>query len=90
MADQSSEEKAAYARLEEAIKEVGRLEGSDGVLTEWAVLATVQRYDGDGDGITQVLMLLPDGGGQTPHHRIMGLLDFQLTRMRAEISQEER
>ncbi|MFJ3278486.1 hypothetical protein [Streptomyces halstedii] len=81
MADQ---EKAAYQRLEAAVEEVCRLEGYEGVLTEWVVIAASQRFDEDGDGITQVGTLLPGGGGAIPHHRVMGLLDFIQARMRAE------
>ena len=84
----SSELKAAYQRLEAAIDEVTRLEGFEGVLVEWVMVAASQRYDGDGDGITQVGVLLPDGGGQVPYHRIMGLLDYALTRQRAEIAND--
>ncbi|WP_406078763.1 hypothetical protein OG337_29135 [[Kitasatospora] papulosa] len=81
MAD--DQEKAAYQRLEAAVEEVCRLEGYQGVLTEWVVIAASQRYDEDGDGITQVGTLLPSGGGAIPHHRVMGLLDYVQTRMRA-------
>lgn len=76
-------EKAAYQRLEAAVEEVCRLEGYQGVLTEWMVIAASQRFGEDGDGITQVGTLLPGGGGAVPHHRVMGLLDFVQARMRA-------
>ena len=85
----SSEEKAAYQRLEEAIEEVCRLEGYQGVPIEWVVIAASQRFDEDGDGITQVGTLLPDGGGAIPYHRVMGLLDFVQTRMRAEVARDD-
>lgn len=78
---------AAYGRLEDAIREVSELDDFDGVLTEWVVLTCHQRFDDDGDGIAQYGALLPDGGGQIPHHRIMGLLDFQLARLRASAAE---
>ncbi|MFJ3083021.1 hypothetical protein ACIPJG_25155 [Streptomyces halstedii] len=87
MAD--DEEKAAYQRLEAAVEEVCRLEGYQGVLTEWVVIAASQRFDEDGDGITQVGTLLPGGGGAIPHHRVMGLLDFIQARMRAEAARDD-
>lgn len=80
--------KVAYERLEAAIEEVCRLEGSDGVMTEWVVLICHQRFDDDGDGISEYGKLVPHGGRQMPHHRVMGLLDFQLTRLRAEAVEE--
>ncbi|MGW4822508.1 hypothetical protein ACWEP4_26830 [Streptomyces sp. NPDC004227] len=85
----SDEKKAAYRRLEEAIEEACRLEGYEGVPIEWVVIAASQRFDSDGDGITQVGTLLPDGGGQIPYHRVMGLVDFVQARMRAEAARDE-
>ncbi|MFD9564361.1 hypothetical protein [Streptomyces sp. NPDC059994] len=82
-----SERKAAYQQLEEAIRRVNELEGADGVLTEWVVVTATQSFDGDGDGLTQVGKLLPDGGGQVPYHRLMGLLDYALTCCRAEVAE---
>jgi len=80
--------KAAYGRLAQDIEDVGRLEGAQGVIVEWVLVYATQRYDSDGDGITQVGTLLPDGGGQVPYHRMMGLLDYALTRCRAEVADD--
>lgn len=84
----SDEKKAAYRKLEEAIHEVADAEGFEGVLTEWVVVAASQRYDEDGDGITQVGTLLPDGGGTVAYHRLMGLLDYALTRCRKVVADD--
>ena len=84
----SDEEKAAYRKLEDAIREVTTLEGGQGVLTEWVVVFSTQRYDDDGDGVTQVGTLLPDGGGDVPYHRLMGLLDYALTRCRKVVADD--
>jgi hypothetical protein len=81
--------KDAYQRLSQAVEDVSQLEGSEGVLTEWVIVTAWQRYDNDGDGITQVVTLLPDGGGGVPYHRMMGLLDYALTRCRAEIFKDD-
>ena len=81
--------KAAYQRLEEAIDAVCRLEEYEGVLVEWGVLAASQRFDDDGDGITQVGTLLPEGGGQVPFHRVMGLVDFVQARLRAQAAHDD-
>ncbi|MFG2638547.1 hypothetical protein ACGFX8_32965 [Streptomyces sp. NPDC048362] len=85
----SPELKAAYQRLAEAIEATARLEGAEGVLTEWVVVFSTQRYTDDGDAITQVGTTLPDGGGQLPYHRLMGLLDYALTRCRAVIASDD-
>lgn len=82
----SDEQKAAYRRLDEAIREVAATEGSDGVMTEWVVVTSHQRLDSDGDSMTQIGKLLPDGGGTVPYHHLMGLLDYVLTMCRAEIA----
>jgi hypothetical protein len=89
MPEQPQDLKAAYARLEEAIDDVTRLEGFEGIRAEWVVVCASQRFDDDGDGITQVGTLQPDGGGHVPYHRSMGLLDYALTRMRAEIARDD-
>lgn len=81
--------KAAYERLTQSIEEVARLEGAEGVLTEWVIIFASQHFDSDGDGITQVGITLPDGGGQVPYHRVMGLLDYALTRYRADVAEAE-
>ncbi|MEU6520450.1 hypothetical protein ACFYOF_06170 [Streptomyces sp. NPDC007148] len=85
----SPELKAAYARLAGAIEETARLEGAEGVLTEWVVVFATQGYDDDGDGVTQIGTALPDGGGHVPYHRLMGLLDYALTRCRAVVADED-
>lgn len=84
----SEEKKAAYRKLEEAIHTVAEVEGFQGVLIEWVVVAASQRYDEDGDGITQVGTLVPDGGGAVPWHRMMGLLDYALTRCRKVVADD--
>lgn len=89
MDDQAPELKAAYQRLETAIDVVARLENFEGVMTEWVVVCASQRYTDAGDGITQVGTLLPDGGGHVQYHRVMGLLDYSLTRMRAEVARDD-
>lgn len=86
----SDEKKDAYQRLAEAVDEVVRLEGAEGVLTEWVLVTATQCFDEDGDGLTQIAITLPDGGGQVPYHRVMGLLDYALTRYRAEVAEAER
>lgn len=81
--------KAAYERLAQSIEEVARLEGAEGVLTEWVIVFATQRFDSDGDGVTQVGITLPDGGGNVPYHRVMGLLDYAITRYRADVADAE-
>jgi hypothetical protein len=85
----NAEKKAAYQRLADAIETVARLEEAEGVLTEWVIVYATQRYDEDGDGITQIGTILPDGGGGVPYHRLMGLLDYALTRCRAEVARDD-
>lgn len=86
---ESADLKAAYHRLAEAIEDVSREEGAEGVLTEWIIAYSTTRYDDDGDGITQVGSIVPGGGGQVPYHRLMGLLDYVHTRCRAEIVRDD-
>lgn len=80
----------AHRKLERCIAEVARLEGHtrglpDAVVTEWVTVAACHSYDADGDTVAQVVTLLPSSNGGTPYHRLMGLLDYALTRCRAAI-----
>jgi len=79
--------KAAYARLAEAITEVASLEGAEGVLTEWVVVTSHQRYADDGEQLVQIGQWLPGGGDAVPYHRVMGLLDYALTLRRHDITE---
>ncbi|MCI3279150.1 hypothetical protein [Streptomyces cylindrosporus] len=85
--DPADDLKSAYRRLEEAIGDVARLEGAQGVMLEWIVVTAHQRYDEDGDPKVQIGQWLPDGM-DVPYHRVMGLLDYALTMRRGEILQD--
>lgn len=84
----NSEQKEAYAELERAIERVLRLRGAEGILTEYVTLAGVQTIDDDGDTAGSVMMILPMGGG-LPYHRVMGLVDYTQTVLRAEVARNE-
>lgn len=84
----NSEQKEAYAELERAIERVLRLRGAEGVLTEYVTLAGVQTIDDEGDTAGSVMMILPMGGG-LPYHRVMGLVDYTQTVLRAEVARNE-
>lgn len=82
------ETKKAYTELERAVKEVLRLRGATGVLTEYCTFASVQSIDDDGDTPAEVMLLLPMGGG-LPYHRVLGLVDYVQTVLRAEVARNE-
>lgn len=82
------EQKQAYAELERAIEKVLRLRGAEGVLTEYVTLCGMQTIDDEGDTAGSVMMILPMGGG-LPYHRVMGLVDYTQTVMRAEVARNE-
>lgn len=82
------EQKQAYRELEAAIERVLRLRGATGVLTEYVTLCGVQTIDDEGDTAGSVMMILPMGGG-LPYHRVMGLLDYTHTVLRAEVARNE-
>jgi hypothetical protein len=89
MATDAAEIKAAYAALDLALRDVLRIQGAEGLLTEWVSLCAIQRYDDDGDALTSITMLLPDGGGQVPYHRLLGLIEYARTVAKAEIAANE-
>lgn len=82
------EQKEAYAELERAVDKVLRLRGAEGILTEYVTLCGVQTIDDDGDTAGSVMMILPMGGG-LPYHRVMGLLEYSQTVLRAEVARNE-
>lgn len=82
------EQKKAYADLEHAIEAVLQLRGARGILTEYVTLCGVQTIDDEGDTAGSVMMILPMGGG-LPYHRVMGLVDYSQTVMRAEVARNE-
>lgn len=84
----TDEQKKAYADLERAIEGVLRLRGATGILTEYVTLAGVQSIDDEGDTTGSVMMVLPMGGG-LPYHRVMGLIDYTQTVLRAEVARNE-
>jgi len=77
--------KAAYQRLADAIDDVARLEEAQGVLTEWVIVASFQRFEDD-EQRDQILRLLPSD--QVPYHRVMGLLDYATALYRHEITHD--
>lgn len=73
----------AHRDLEKAIENLGRLLGAKGVMAEWTTVVSFQSFGEErGDSSTQIVRLFPD---DIPYHRSMGLLDYALTRMRANI-----
>ena len=84
----SPDQKEAYADLERCIERVLRLRGATGMLVEYVTLAAVQMIDDEGDTAGSVMMVLPMGGG-LPYHRIMGLVDYTQTVLRAEVARNE-
>jgi hypothetical protein len=85
----SPEAKKAYTELEAAVQAVLRLRGATGMLVEYLTICSLQEVDEDGDMVGSVLMVLPMGGG-IPYHRVMGLLEYEQTVLRAEVARLER
>lgn len=82
------EVRQAYVDLENAIKGVLEVRGIEGLLIEHFTIVAVQEVDDEGDFLTGVKMLLPQGGG-LPYHRVMGLVDYVQTLLRAEVANNE-
>lgn len=78
----------AYTELEAALDKLLRLRGADGVLVEYVTLASIQSFDEEGDTVASVMMVLPHGGG-IPYHRVLGLVDYTQTVLRAEVARNE-
>ena len=88
MTDQEHDLKEAYERLEQAIRDVARLEEWEGLITDWVVIAANQYFADNGRSMTAVGQLLPDGGDSIPDYRVIGLLDVALAARRAGYAPE--
>ncbi|MEU8101750.1 hypothetical protein [Streptomyces rubiginosohelvolus] len=80
--------KEAYERLDQAIRDVTRLNEWEGLVTDWVVIAANQYYADSGRSMTGVGQILPDGGDSVPDYRVIGLLDVALTARRAGYAPE--
>jgi len=70
---------AAYARLDEAIREVIRIkafnedaEAAPLMLADWVVLAASQGYDAEGEAISQIAHIVNED--HMPWYRLIGLV----------------
>jgi hypothetical protein len=81
--------KQAYERLDEAIRDVTRLEEWDGLVTDWVVITATQYFADTGRSMTSVGQLLPNGGDSIADYRVIGLLDVALTARRSGYAPEE-
>lgn len=88
MPPQRPEIREAYTELEAALENLLRLRGADGVIVEYVMLASIHSFDEEGDTVASVMMVLPDGGG-VPYHRVLGLVDYTQTVLRAEVTRNE-
>ena len=83
------EQVAADEHLNDAIDQAYRAyfpeaeHGGRGVPMEYAVVGCAAIIDEDGDPFTRVFQLTRDDG--VPIHRLLGLLDYSATRLRAQV-----
>lgn len=96
--DKKAELAKAYDELAEAIKKVIELndwnvsivpedERAPMMLGDYVVLAAQQGYDRDGDGISSLAMITPNG--QLPWHRLIGLIHEGRVRVEHEYVRED-
>lgn len=76
--------KAAYQKLDEAVRELVSLEIADnGLVTDFCVAVAIQSYDKDGNMMDIVEPLLPEQGRLTPRYRTFGLLKDLMVQLEA-------
>jgi len=85
MKKKSPDLEQAYTTLDTAIRDVIRLEGWEGLVTDWVVVAANQYVDDAGRNMTDVGNVLPDGGDFIPAYRVLGLLDYAATAYRSAV-----
>lgn len=94
MTDDDLAKKAAYEKLETAIREVNDLQGwgrgPDGepmVITDYVVLTAAQGFDAEGDGFSAVGWIL--AGGDMPWYRIVGIVRAAQLRIEHQLMRAE-
>lgn len=73
-------------RLEEAINEYIRSDGSNNfILTDWVLVTASTGWDEDGEGLTEMGVIIPDRS--IPHYKIIGLLEYAKSTKVREVSE---
>lgn len=72
--EEEQRRREAYETLEDALRRVAQVEGYQGLLTDWCVLAAIQTFDDAGRCPAALIKLVPYGG--MPYYRLMGLVDY--------------
>lgn len=80
---QTAEQRAADEALTEAIRTCLRVQGYDatGVVVDHMTIVCTTNFDGE-NAVSSILFL----GSEIPHYRMLGMLDFVSTGLRAEIA----
>lgn len=87
MTADTPEERVAAERLDAAVRDALEAYGmAVGVVTDLVVIYAQQYFADDGVPHTQVGYLSPS---QPPHYRLMGLVDYAQTRLRAEVAEAD-
>lgn len=81
--------KEAYRALDDALQRVIELtNGPDGILVEWMITYAIQTIDKTGDSLTATGYIV-DPDNNTPHYRLMGLLDYVQTILKNQILEND-
>jgi len=82
--NREAQTKAAYDKLDEAIRELVTLEvAKEGLVTDYCVVTAIQSYDDEGNMLDIVEPILPNQGRLTPRYRTFGLLKDMLVQFEA-------
>lgn len=83
--EQVAADQALTAAIEQALQAYGDEQAY--VLTEYVVIASQQRFDGHGNGITAVGLISRDC--DVPLHRMIGLIEYASTRLRTSAARDD-
>ena len=72
-----------YQKIEDALHAIIKLQGREGILTDYVILSAVQSIDDDGIFLTNTGWHTNPKNG-VPYHRMMGLIEYNRALMMKE------
>lgn len=77
-----------YSIIEDALKAITRLQGREGLLTDYIIVSAVQYFDECGTPITNTgWHINPENS--VPHHRMLGLLAYATAMLQRDATEDD-
>lgn len=77
-----------YEKIEESLRAISKVQGREGLLTDYIILTAVQSIDDDGIVLTNTGWHTNPKNG-VPYHRMIGLVEYARAMLIKEATEEE-